>query len=182
MRKKPGPVGPGLFWNANARSSDRKPRDNAQAAGLNSLLALALIGSTVSAEPRWVNSASSLAFAVKVSNCLRAWEVHSSMASEGDFTPNSDCAKSRFAVVLAFTISISLAENSDAPLLAVVNTTSMVPLWLSATFLHVAELSRAWETRFSAKARICSGASNGITEEENGSEGLAMACIFRKQG
>src|ERR1019366_3067348 len=50
-----------------------------QAAGLNSLVALALMGSTVSVATRWVNSASSLVLAVKVSNCLRAWEVHSSI-------------------------------------------------------------------------------------------------------
>jgi hypothetical protein len=43
-----------------------------QAAGLNSLVALALMGSTVSVATRWVNSVSALALAVKVSNCLRA--------------------------------------------------------------------------------------------------------------
>src|ERR1700732_1032827 len=153
-----------------------------QRAVLNSLVALALMGSTVSVATRWVNSASSLAFAVKVSNCLRACSVHSSIASEGDFTPNRDCAKSRFAVVLALMSSISLAEYSDAPLLAVVNTASMVPLWLSATSLNLAKLSRARETPFSAKARTCSGTSNGITEAENGSEGLAMHASFGKGG
>ena len=56
-----------------------------QAAGLNSLVALALMGSTVSVATRWVNSVSVLVLAVKVSNCLRAWEVHSSSASAGDF-------------------------------------------------------------------------------------------------
>ena len=66
-----------------------------QAAGLNNLVALALMGSTVSVATRWVSSASALVLAVKVSNCLRACEVHSSIASEGDFTPNRDCAKSR---------------------------------------------------------------------------------------
>ena len=43
-----------------------------QAAGLNSFDALVLIGSTVSVATFWVNSASSLAWAVNVSNCLRA--------------------------------------------------------------------------------------------------------------
>jgi hypothetical protein len=46
-----------------------------QAAGLNSFEALALIGSTVSVATFWVNSASCLAWAVNVSNCLRAWVV-----------------------------------------------------------------------------------------------------------
>src|SRR5258707_5225939 len=43
-----------------------------QAAGLNSFEALALIGSTVSVATLWLNSASSLAWAVKASYCLRA--------------------------------------------------------------------------------------------------------------
>jgi hypothetical protein len=43
-----------------------------QAAGLNSFDALALIGSTVSVATFWVSSASSLDWAVKASNCLRA--------------------------------------------------------------------------------------------------------------
>src|ERR1700722_910514 len=138
--------GPGFFWNGNAYSAKLntgfsntiRAKVLDQAAGLNSLVALALIGSTVSVATRWLNSASSFVLAVKVSNCLRACAVHSSSTSEGDFTPNSECAKSRFAVVEALNISISLAEYSDAPLLAVVNTASMVPLWLSATSLNLA--------------------------------------------
>jgi hypothetical protein len=51
--------------------SDAKARLD-QAAGLNSFEALALIGSTVSVATFWLNSASSLAWAVKVSYCLRA--------------------------------------------------------------------------------------------------------------
>ena len=43
-----------------------------QAAGLNSFDALALIGSTVSVATFWLNSASSLAWAVRASYCLRA--------------------------------------------------------------------------------------------------------------
>src|SRR5471030_2650068 len=109
-----------------------------QAAGLNSFDALVLIGSTVSVATFWVNWASSLVLAVKVSNCFLACEVHSSIASDGDFTPISSCAKSSVADVLAFMISISLAEYSLAPLLAVENTASMVPLWLSATSLNLA--------------------------------------------
>src|ERR1700722_11366057 len=83
-----------------------------QAAGLNSFDALALIGSTVSAATFWLNSASSLAWAVTASYCFLACEVHSSIASEGDLTPSNSCAKSSVAVVLAFIISISLAEYS----------------------------------------------------------------------
>ncbi len=41
-------------------------------------------------------------------------------------------------MVLAFMISISLAEYSLAPLLALANTASIVPLWLSATSLNLA--------------------------------------------
>src|ERR1700738_930591 len=100
-----------------------------QAAGLNSFDALALIGSTVSVATFWLNSASCLAWAVNVSYCFLTCEVHSSIASEGDFTPISSCAKSRFAVVLAFMISISLAEYSLARLLAGGNTPSMVLFW-----------------------------------------------------
>src|ERR1700722_11124260 len=162
--------------------SRRTPKMQGQAAGLNSLVALALMGSTVSVATHWVNSVSALVLAVKVSNCWRAWEVHSSIASEGDFTPNRECAKSRLADVFALMILISLAGYSLGALLGGVETASMVPLWLSAKSLNLAKLSRACETPFSAKARTCSGTSNGITEEEKGSEGLVMACIFRKQG
>ena len=63
--------------------------DVPQAAGLNSFDALALIGSTVSVATFWVNSASSLLWAVNASNCFRECEVHSSIASEGDLTPIS---------------------------------------------------------------------------------------------
>src|ERR1700692_1039637 len=118
--------------------SRRTAKMQGQAAGLNSLVALALMGSSVSVATRWVNWVSAFVLAVKVSNCLRAWEVHSSIASEGDFTANRAWAKSSDAVVLAFIISISLAENSLAPLLAIVNTASMVPLLLSATSLNLA--------------------------------------------
>src|ERR1700730_9089612 len=83
-----------------------------QAAGLNSFDALVLIGSTVSVATFWLNSASCLAWAASVSYCFLACEVHSSNASEGDLTPNSSCAKSSEAVVLAFMNSISLAEYS----------------------------------------------------------------------
>src|ERR1700683_399149 len=83
-----------------------------QAAGLNSFDALALIGSTVSAATFWLNSASSLAWAVTASYCFLACEVHRSIASHGDLTPSSSCAKSSDAVVLAFIIFISLAEYS----------------------------------------------------------------------
>src|SRR5665647_1747311 len=109
-----------------------------QAAGLNSFDALALIGSTVSVATFWLNSASCLAWAVMASNCFLAWDVHSSTASEGDLMLSNSCAKSSVAVVLAFIISISLAEYSLAPLLAEVNTASMVPLLLSATSLNLA--------------------------------------------
>jgi hypothetical protein len=51
--------------------SEAKMRPD-QAAGLNSFDALALIGSTVSVATFWLNSASSLAWAVKASYCLRA--------------------------------------------------------------------------------------------------------------
>src|ERR1700722_7158345 len=94
---------PGFFWDAGMVD---------QAAGLNSFDALALIGSTVSAATFWLNSASSLAWAVTASYCFLACEVHSSIASEGDLTPSNSCAKSSVAVVLAFIISISLAEYS----------------------------------------------------------------------
>jgi len=50
----------------------RANRMVSQAAGLNSFDALALIGSTVSVATFWVNSASSLVWAVNASNCLRA--------------------------------------------------------------------------------------------------------------
>jgi hypothetical protein len=43
-----------------------------QAAGLNNFEALAFIGSTVSVATFWLNSESSLAWAVKASYCLRA--------------------------------------------------------------------------------------------------------------
>src|SRR5664279_4263334 len=109
-----------------------------QAAGMNSFDALALIGSTVSVAAFWDNSASSLAWAVMASNCFLAWEVHSSITSEGDLMPSSSCAKSSVAVLLAFIISISLAEYSLAPLLAEVNTASMALLLLSATSLNLA--------------------------------------------
>src|SRR5665213_994882 len=108
------------------------------AAGLNSFDALALIGSAVSEATRCDNSASSLVWAVNASNCFLACEVHSSIASEGDFTATSAWAKSRFAAVEVFIISITLAEYSLAPLLALVNTASMVPLWVSATSLNLA--------------------------------------------
>src|ERR1700687_706762 len=61
--KSPG-VPPGLFLVRETRLD--------QAAGLNSFDALALIGSTVSVATFWVNSASSLAWAVKASNCFLA--------------------------------------------------------------------------------------------------------------
>src|SRR5450631_604928 len=121
---------PGLFW--------YREYSPAQAAGLNSFDALALIGSAVSVAIFWLNSASSLVCAVKVSNCFLACALHSSIASEGDFTPISPCAKSRFAVVVAFMISISLAEYSLAPLLTVEITAWTVPLWVSATSLNLA--------------------------------------------
>src|SRR5579871_641779 len=124
--KKPGPCGPGFF----------KPAASAyQAAGLNSLLALALIGSTVSLATFCDSSVNSLLQAEKVSNCFLAWLLHSSSASDGVFTPTSSCAKSRFALVPALMISISLAEYSLAPLLALANTASIVELWVSATSL-----------------------------------------------
>src|SRR3984957_11276628 len=162
--------------------SRRTPKMQGQAAGLNSLVALALMGSTVSVATHWVNSVSALVLAVKVSNCWRAWEVHSSIASEGDFTPNRECAKSRLADVFALMILISLAGYSLGALLGGVETASMVPLWLSAKSLNLAKLSRACETPFSAKARTCSGTSNGITEEEKGSEGLVMHASFGNRG
>src|ERR1700722_8642711 len=106
-----------------------------QAAGLNSLLALALSGSTVSEATFCDNSVSSLLQAVKASNCFLAWPAHSSSASDGVFTATSSCAKSSEALVLALRISISLAEYSLAPLLALENTASIVELLLSATSL-----------------------------------------------
>src|ERR1700722_10369535 len=57
-------------WRPPAQSQDRKMQG--QAAGLNSLVALALIDSAVSVATRRVNSVSALVLAVKVSNCLRA--------------------------------------------------------------------------------------------------------------
>src|SRR5450755_2455581 len=83
--KKPGLAARAFFWNETLDD---------QAAGLNSFDALALIGSTVSVATFWVNSASSLEWAVRVSNCFLACEVHSSIASDGDFTPMMACAKS----------------------------------------------------------------------------------------
>src|SRR4051794_36480252 len=126
-QKSPGCSCPGFFG-----------VEKYQAAGLNSFDALALIGSTVSVATFWLSSASSLDCTVRASNCFLAWEVHNSSASDGDLVPNSSCAKSSVAVVLVFIISISLAEYSLAPLLAVVNTASMVPLWVSATSLNFA--------------------------------------------
>src|SRR6186997_2193569 len=126
--KKPGPT---------ARAFRNQYRGD-QAAGLYSFEAEALIGSTVSVATVWPSSASSLACAVKVSYCFLACEVHSSMAAAGVFTPNSSCAKSSEEVVLALKNSISLALYALAPLLAVVNTASMVPLWVSAASLNLA--------------------------------------------
>jgi hypothetical protein len=57
---------------ASPRAVRRTAKMQGQAAGLNSLVALALMGSTVSVATRWVNSVSALVLAVKVSNCLRA--------------------------------------------------------------------------------------------------------------
>src|SRR5580704_10121237 len=128
-QQKARAYGPGFF-----RQCERLD----QAAGWNSFDALVLIGSAVSVATFLASSASSLALAVKVSNCDLACEDHSSIASEGDLTPISAWAKSRLAVVLDFMISISLAEYSLAPLLALENTASMVPLWLSATSLNLA--------------------------------------------
>ena len=51
---------------------ERQDRAVDQAAGLNSFDALALIGSTVSVATFWDNSASSLVWAVKASNCFLA--------------------------------------------------------------------------------------------------------------
>src|SRR5688572_33341302 len=89
LKRKARAGRPGFFWNV-------KPAY--QAAGLNSFDALALIGSAVSAATFWLSSASCLVWAVKVSNCVLACEAQSSIASVGDFTLNSCCAKSRFAV------------------------------------------------------------------------------------
>jgi hypothetical protein len=61
--KNPGPLGPGVF------RSDRLAN---QAAGLNSLLALALIGSTVSDATFCESSVSSLLQDEKASNCFLA--------------------------------------------------------------------------------------------------------------
>src|SRR5579871_544870 len=126
QQKNPGPTGPGRFLFARAAN---------QAAGLNSLLALALIGSTVSVATRCDSSVSSLLQAEKASNCFLAWLDQSSSASEGVFTPTSSWARSRFALVLALMNSIILAEYSLKPLLALENTASIVELWVSATSL-----------------------------------------------
>src|ERR1700744_5980745 len=123
--KKPGPQRIRVFQLA----------DIDQAAGLNSLLALALIGSTVSVATRCDSSANSLLQAEKVSNCFLAWLVHNSIASDGVLAATSSCAKSRFALVLALMISVTLAEYSLKPLLALENTASIVELWVSATSL-----------------------------------------------
>ena len=58
------------FLAANRIPPCRKMLD--QAADLNTFDALALIGSTVSVATFWLNSASSLAWTVNASNCLRA--------------------------------------------------------------------------------------------------------------
>src|SRR4051812_19215631 len=81
-----------------------------QAAGCWYLAADALIGSTVSVATFWPSSASSLAWAEKVSNCFLACEVHSSMAAAGVFTLSSSCAKSSEVVVFVLKNSSSLAE------------------------------------------------------------------------
>src|SRR6476619_4114482 len=60
QNNKPGLNRPGFFWNEFDR-----------AAGLTSFDALALIGSTFCVATFWLNSASSLAWAVYASNCLR---------------------------------------------------------------------------------------------------------------
>src|SRR6185295_7345755 len=85
---------------------------------------------------------------------------------------------SKVAVVLACMNSSSLAEYSLAPLPAEPNTASMVLLWLSATSLNFAYESRACDRPFSASARICSGAWNGMTEAENGSVELVIMESF----
>src|SRR6478609_1595945 len=107
-----------------------------QAAGLKIFEALVLIGSALSAATFWVSSASCRVCAVKASNWLRACEVHSSSASEGDLTPTSACAKSRLADAACFVISITLAEYSLAPLLNTENTASIVLFWVSAASLN----------------------------------------------
>src|ERR1700722_12245943 len=109
-----------------------------QAAGLEYFDAPVLIGSTVSVATFWPSSASSLAWALNVSKFLRLCEVHSSIASAGVFTPNSSWANSSVEVVFALRNTISLAVYSLAPRLAVVNTASMVPLWVSAASLNLA--------------------------------------------
>src|ERR1700744_1103432 len=132
--------------NAKTKSPDLKPGlfccwsllPNQAAAGLKILEAPDLIGSALSLATFWLSSASSLVWAVKVSNCLRACEVHSSIASEGDLTPTRACAKSRLAEAASFIISMTLAEYSLAPLLNTENTASMVPLWVSAASLNLA--------------------------------------------
>ena len=118
------------FWQPARALSSEGP--GAQAAGLTSFEAEALIGSTVSVATFWPSSASSLAWAENVSNCFLACEVHSSIAAAGVFTPNSSWAKSSEDEVLALKNSTILAEYSLATLLAAVNTAAMVPLWVSA--------------------------------------------------
>src|SRR6185437_6203010 len=112
QNKRPGLLDPGLCLNSICRSAPCQA-----AAGLKIFEALALIGSALSVATFWVSSASSLVCAVKASNDLRACEVHSSIASEGDLMPTSACAKSRLADAASFIISITLAEYSLAPLL-----------------------------------------------------------------
>src|SRR6185437_2696396 len=124
--KNPGPTGPGVFQTCCGAD---------QAAGLNSLLALALIGSTVSLATFCESSVSSLPQAEKASNCFLVWVVQSSSASDGVFTLTSSWARSSEADVLALMISIILAEYSLKPRLALENTASIVELLLSATSL-----------------------------------------------
>jgi hypothetical protein len=71
---------------------------------LNSFEALALIGSTAPSQPSG-SPGELLGLGGKGLVLLARMRVHSSTASEGDLAPNSSCAKSRLAVVLAFMIS-----------------------------------------------------------------------------
>src|SRR6202012_756658 len=133
---------PGLFWCWSLLPDQawlgRSGLADQAAAGLKIFEAPDLIGSALSLATFLLSSASSLVWAVKASNCLRACEVHSSIASEGDLTPTRACAKSRLAEAASFIISMTLAEYSLAPLLNTENTASMVPLWVSAASLNLA--------------------------------------------
>src|ERR1700680_1782130 len=93
--------------------------DRNQATFLNALLTLSLTRSAVSRAAFWARLASSLLWAVRVSNCLRACAVDSSTKSENDFAFINSLAKSKAALVLTRAASITLNPYSEAPLLAV---------------------------------------------------------------